>query len=258
MSRSLTSRWLMGFAITLVSSLSWGPSPLHAQLYELRTYTTNDGKLDDLNARFRDHTVKLFEKHGMKSLGCWVPTDGPAAANTLVYVIEHKDADAAKASWRAFISDPDWQAAYKKSEEDGKILAKAPEAVYMSLTDYSAMMKAVEPSDNAVYELRTYRTNEGKLPNLDARFRDHTIRIFERHGIDSIAYWHATDEPASSDTLIYLLRHDSPEAAKKSWAAFGADEEWKKVAAESQKDGRFLRERPEAVYLKATDYSALK
>lgn len=258
MSRSLLSRWCLGFSITLVSSLSVGLSQVHAQLFELRTYTTNDDKLDDLNARFRDHTVKLFEKHGMQSLGYWVPTDEPAASNTLIYVIEHKDADAAKASWKAFSSDPDWQAAHKTSEEDGKILAKAPEAVYMSLTDYSPTLKAVEPKDDAVYELRTYRTNEGKLPNLDARFRDHTIRIFQRHGIQSIAYWHPVNEPDSSDTLIYLLRHDSADAAKKSWAAFGADEEWKKVAAESQKDGRFLRERPEAVYLKATDYSALK
>ncbi len=258
MCRSQISRWCLGLAITLLGSLSLGLSQVHAQLFELRTYTTNDGKLDDLNARFRDHTVKLFEKHGMKSLGYWVPTDGPTASNTLIYVIEHKDADAAKASWRAFMGDPEWQAAYKASEEDGPILAKPPESVYMTATDYSPILGEVEPSDEAVYELRIYRTNEGKLPNLDARFRDHTIRIFDRHGMKSVGYWHPTQEPASNDTLIYILRHDSPDAAKKSWAAFGADEEWKKVAEESQKDGRFLRERPEVVYMKATDYSALK
>lgn len=253
-----TNRWCLGLAIAMLGSLFVSTASLHAQLYELRTYTTNEGKLDDLNARFRDHTVKLFEKHGMKSLGYWVPTEGPTSSNTLIYVIEHKDADAAKASWRAFIGDPEWQAAYKASEEDGPILAKAPESVYMSLADYSTVVKDVEPSDDAVYELRIYRTNEGKLPNLDARFRDHTIQIFNRHGMKSVAYWHPTQEPASNDTLIYILRHDSMEAAKKSWASFGADEEWKKVAAESQKDGPFLRERPEVVYMKSTDYSALK
>ena len=158
----------------------------------------------------------------------------------------------------AFINDPEWKEVYKKSEEDGPILAKAPESVYMTSTDYTPLLKEIEPSDEAVYELRIYRTKEGKLPNLDARFRDHTIRLFDRHGLQSVAYWHPTQEPASNDTLIYLLRHDSPEAAKKSWAAFGGDEEWKKVAAESQKDGPFLRERPEVVYMKATDYSALK
>lgn len=251
-------RFGIGLIITVLGSVAAGVSRVEAQLYELRTYTTNEGKLDDLNARFRDHTVKLFEKHGIKSLGYWVPTDGPDAENTLIYVVEHKDADAAKASWKAFLADPQWKAVYKKSEADGPILAKPPESVYMSLSDYSPKMKNRQVSDDAVYELRIYRTNEGKLANLDARFRDHTIRIFDRHGMDSIAYWHPTKEPDANDTLIYILRHDSRDAAKKSWSAFGGDQEWKKVARESQKDGRFLRERPEAIYLKPTDYSALK
>lgn len=245
------------FIVSLLALVAQGTSS-QAQLFELRTYVTNEGKLDDLNARFRDHTVKLFEKHGMKSIGYWVPTDGPTASNTLIYVIEHKDAESAKASWRAFLQDPQWQQAYRQSEADGPILAKPPESVYMRLTDYSSMLQEVDPSDEAVYELRIYRTNEGKLPNLDARFRDHTIGLFNRHGMKSVAYWHPTDEPASSDTLIYILRHESRDAAKESWQAFVQDEDWRKVAKESEKDGRFLRERPEVVYMKPTDYSALK
>ncbi len=245
------------FIVSLLAVLSQSTST-QAQLYELRTYVTNEGKLDDLNARFRDHTVELFEKHGMKSIGYWVPTDGPASSNTLIYVIEHKDADAAKASWRSFLQDPQWQKAHRESEADGPILAKRPESVYMRLTDYSSMLEEVDESEDGVYELRIYRTNEGKLPNLDARFRDHTIRLFDRHGMKSVAYWHPTDEPASDDTLIYILRHDSRDAAKESWQAFAQDEDWQKVARESQKDGRFLRERPEVVYMKPTDYSALK
>ena len=128
----------------------------------------------------------------------------------------------------------------------------------MSATDYSPTFKSDKSNEDAVFELRTYRCNEGKLPNLDTRFRDNTIRIFERHGIKSVAYWHPLQNPDSDDTLIYIIRHDSREAAKASWKAFGSDPEWKKVAKESQKDGRFLRERPESVYMKATDYSAIK
>ena len=108
-----------------------------------------------------------------------------------------------------------------------------------------------------VFELRTYTTNDGKLDDLDARFRDHTIGIFDRHGMQSVGYWHPSDSPDSQDTLIYILRHKSRDAAKQSWKAFGADEEWKKVAKESQQNGRFLRERPEVVYLSPTDYSAV-
>jgi hypothetical protein len=110
------------------------------------------------------------------------------------------------------------------------------------------------PAD--VFELRTYTTNEGKLAKLDARFRDHTIKLFARHGIQSIAYWHPTDEPASMDTLAYIIRHDSPTAAKKSWKAFGSDPNWKKAASESGV-GR-LATRPESVYMTATDYSAVR
>ena len=145
----------------------------------------------------------------------------------------------------------------KESQLDGKILAKRPESVYMDITDYSPEFKT-EETDNAVFELRIYRTNEGKLKNLDARFRDNTIRIFKRHGMQSVMYWHPTDEPDSQDTLIYILKHASAEAAAKSWQGFRADAEWQKVAKESQKDGRFLRERPESIYMNATDYSAIK
>lgn len=229
-----------------------------ADVFELRTYTTNDGKLDNLNARFRDHTVALFKKHGMESVGYWMPTDEPTSKNTLIYVIKHASRDAAKASWKAFLADPEWQKVAKESQVDGQILAKAPDAVFMEATDYSPEYTNAEKSDGTVFELRIYRCNEGKLPNLDARFRDHTIRLFERHGIRNVAYWHPTDEPDSKDTLIYIVRHNSRDAAKASWQAFGADEEWKKVAEESQKDGKFLRERPESIYMQATDYSAIR
>jgi hypothetical protein len=230
-------------------------SVAQAEVYELRTYTTNDGKLDNLNARFRDHTVALFDKHGMESVGYWVPTDEPKSANTLIYILRHQSREAAAESWAAFIADPEWTKVAEESQRDGRILAKAPESVFMEAADYSPNFSSGEAADEAVFELRVYTTNEGKLGNLDARFRDHTIRIFDRHGMQSVGYWHPMDEPQSSNTLVYILRHASREAATASWQAFGADEEWQKVARESQVDGRILSERPVSTYMKATDYS---
>jgi len=107
-----------------------------AKVFELRTYIANDGKLDDLNKRFRDHTCKLFEKHGIENVGYWTPTDGEAAKNTLIYIVAHKSRDAAKASWKAFGADPDWQAAYKESHKNGPLVKKL-ESVYMKSADYS-------------------------------------------------------------------------------------------------------------------------
>lgn len=104
-------------------------------LYELRTYHTVDGRLPALQARFRDHTVKLFEKHGMKNVVYLTPVDEP---NKLVYLLAHKDRAARDASFEAFRNDPEWTAAKDVSEKDGKIVEKV-EFVFLNPTDYSPM-----------------------------------------------------------------------------------------------------------------------
>lgn len=109
-----------------------------ALVYELRTYTTNEGKLDDLHARFADHTNALFVRHNMTLVGYWTPLEGDEAANTLVYIIGHESRDAAKANWKGFISDPEWKAAYAASREDGPLVNKV-ESVFLSPTDYSPL-----------------------------------------------------------------------------------------------------------------------
>lgn len=108
------------------------------RVYELRTYTTFDGKLDALNARFRNHTTRIFEKHGMTNIGYWTPADGPTKSNTLIYVISHASRDAAKASWAAFRNDPEWKKVAAESEKDGKINQKV-ESVFLEPTDYSKL-----------------------------------------------------------------------------------------------------------------------
>jgi len=111
---------------------------------------------------------------------------------------------------------------------------------------------------NRVYELRTYTCNEGKLETLKTRFRDHTIEIFKRHGMESIGYWVPQDGPEAKTTLIYIISHASREQAKKNWAEFQADPEWKKVAADSEKEGKILAKPPESKFLEPVDFSMLK
>ena len=106
------------------------------RVFEMRTYTTHPGKLDALNARFRDHTTRIFKKHGMENVGYWVPQDEPGHGNTLVYIIAHKSREAAKASWDAFRADPEWKKVAAESEANGKIVAKV-ESVFMDPVDYS-------------------------------------------------------------------------------------------------------------------------
>ena len=107
-----------------------------AGVFELRTYTTLEGRLPNLHARFKNHTLKLFEKHGMKNVMYWTPTDDKLSANTLIYVLWHASPEAAKKSWDGFRADPDWHKARDESEKDGKIVAKV-ESVYMTLTEFS-------------------------------------------------------------------------------------------------------------------------
>jgi len=107
-------------------------------VYELRTYTAVEGKLPAVLARFRDHTLQLFRKHGMESVGYWVPADPPKSQNTLVYMLRHKSREAATASWDAFRKDPEWLKVQKESEAAGKIVEKT-ESVFLTPTDFSKL-----------------------------------------------------------------------------------------------------------------------
>jgi hypothetical protein len=105
-------------------------------VYELRVYHCYPGKLPDLLRRFREHTTKIFEKHGMKNIAYWTPMDEPQKSNLLVYVIAHSSREAATANWKAFGDDPEWQAVQKASEVNGKLVEKV-DSTFLVLTDFS-------------------------------------------------------------------------------------------------------------------------
>ena len=103
------------------------------RFFEMRTYYAAEGKIDALNARFRNHTNKLFQKHGMELVGYWQPVD---KKDVLIYILAYPSREAREKAWKDFNADPDWQAARAKSEENGRLVAKV-EQVYMTPTDYS-------------------------------------------------------------------------------------------------------------------------
>src|SRR4051794_15577100 len=118
-------------------------------------------------------------------------------------------------------------------------------------------VRAAPAPQARVFEIRTYHTLPGRLDALHKRFREHTMEIFQRHGMTNVAYWTPQDSPAKDSTLIYVISHASREAAKKNWAEFNADPEWKTVSAASEADGKIV-EKVESVFVDATDYSPLK
>ena len=107
-------------------------------VFELRTYTANEGKMDGLLNEFRGYAARIFERHGMKNVGYWVPTDAPRSEDTLIYILQHDSREAAQQSWSAFIEDPEWRAAYEELNADGR-LAASVDAVFMEATDFSPM-----------------------------------------------------------------------------------------------------------------------
>ena len=108
------------------------------QVFELRTYTAAEGKFDDLLARFRDHTLRIFEKHGMTNVGYWTPQDEPLSANTLIYVLAHPSREEAEQSWRDFSSDPECQSVAEESQRGGRLIVGL-ERVFIDPTDFSPM-----------------------------------------------------------------------------------------------------------------------
>jgi hypothetical protein len=249
----------LAFTTALLPAAEDGP------VYELRIYVCEPGRLPALVERFRDHTVRLFEKHGMTNIGYWIPLEEEHGRdNTLIYVLKHDSRAAAKDSFAAFSRDPEWQAARKASEAGGRILAGPPESIFMKLTDYSPELKVAEADPRRTFELRIYETPEGKVAPLHDRFRKHTMKLFEKHGMQNVAYWEPMDkEKGAGSMLIYILAHKSHEAGLGSFTAFRADPVWieAKAATEEKNGGSLTLPQPDGVrsiYMRPVEFSAMK
>jgi len=141
-------------AAALLPTASWAASAAHnsgaeenpappqssTTVYELRVYHAAAGKLAELEARFRDHTIEIFKRHGIKSVAYWTPLDEPEKSNTLIYILEHPSREAAAANWKAFQDDPEWKSVHEKSEANGKLVDKI-DSTYLALTDFSPRLR---------------------------------------------------------------------------------------------------------------------
>lgn len=259
---------LFAFAVAtvaLVAGRSAAPTASAAdketKIYEMRVYYAAPGKLDALHDRFKNHTMKLFEKHGLTNIGYFVPV-GENKDNKLVYWVSAPSKEARDKAFKDFAADPEWKKAAAESEKDGKLVAKI-ESTFLTATDYSPVLKLAQSNDGRVFELRTYTATKGNLGNLNDRFKDHTIKLFEKHGMTNVVYWNVLKGQKGDDLmLVYLLAHKTPDDAKKSFEAFRMDPTWLAARkASEEKGGGSLTEAKDGVvseFLKPTDYSPLK
>jgi hypothetical protein len=140
MNRRTLLQSLPAAALLPAATLADAAAQSSITVFELRVYHTFEGKLDDLLRRFREHTTNLFEKHGIKNIAYWTPTEDPLKGKTLVYIISHPSREAATANWKAFGDDPEWKQVQAASEANGKIVEKV-DSTFMTLTDFSPPLR---------------------------------------------------------------------------------------------------------------------
>lgn len=241
---------IVGFLATVPSFAQ----PKDKRYFELRIYYAPAGKLDPLIQRFRNHSTKLLEKHGMENIGYWVPETNPQ--NALYYILAYPDRASRDKSWDNFFADPAWKKVQAESEAGGK-LVDSVKSVFMYASDLVPAMVQNNSGKDKVYELRIYTCFPGRLPNLVTRFKEHTLALFEQHQIHNVYYFTTDEKPGVQPKLAYFVTHENMDAAKKSWDAFRNDPAWVKVRDDSEKDGKIV-EKIEATYLIPLNFSKLR
>jgi NIPSNAP len=243
------------FTLALLATICTGLAQAQApKVYELRTYTANPGKLSELVRFFKEATEPAFARHGMKSIGYWIPTDAPAHDDTFIYILEHASREEATKNWAAFRTDAEWVKARAGFEANGPLSGKIA-AVFMEQLAIPGAAKSRATAGS--FELRTYTSTPGKLDNVIARFKDGTNGIFNRLDMPVIAYWRPTDGPEHDNTLIYIIAHPSKAAGVANWATFVKDPAWVKLRTESEAAGPIVA-KAVGVYMDPVEYSRWK
>lgn len=223
--------------------------------FEMRTYHCHDNKRPDLIRRFQDHTLRLFEKHGIENIAYFIPAD--PKNNTLTFILAYPDKASRDVRWNNFANDPEWKEAHKRSEANGALVAKVDQVFMNVARDLSPGIKKSGGKGERIFELRTYHCFPGKLEDINARFRDHTRKLFEKQGMSNVAYWFTVEKDGTQPKLVYLLAHKDEDAAKASFDAFRKDPVWIKVKDASEANGKIV-ERVESLYLTPLQFSPMK
>jgi hypothetical protein len=241
-------------AITPVAS-----APL--RLFGLRAMQAAPGKLDALHGRLRDHQIPLLKEHGVFTQAVFVPAgDNP---QELVYLLTAAEGlGPMEQGWTELRKDPKWLETREETDSDGNLVAQERNQRLVT-TYWSPQFKPEHADEPRVFELRTYTCPDpSKHAALMRRFHDHTMKLFEKHGMQNIVYWVPDQEPESQQRLVYLLAHKSQEAAKASFTGFRADPDWlaAKKASEETAGGSLTVKENGVVseFLVPTEYSPLR
>jgi len=227
-------------------------SDMKSTYFEVRKYYANDGKLQDLLNRFQNHTMKLFEKAGMENIAYFLPAEN--TDNSMTYILGYPDEKSRDRMWADFGNDPDWKKAKADSEVNGG-LVKSVDQTFMVLAPH--LNDNPKPMPSGVIQMRTYTLLDGKVPNIQARFRDHTQALFEKQGLRNYTYWMTVPKDGSQPKLLYLLGAKDQASFDAGFAAFLKDPEWIKARDASEASGKIV-EKVDATMFKTLPFSPLK
>jgi hypothetical protein len=268
----------------LASTAVMAQAPTTGKIYELRSYVAEPGRQADVLKLINDSGLAMMKKHNLPLVGAWTNVD--TADERVFTLLSHKDKAAADAAHTAFQNDPEWKEAVQKSMVDGKKPVASFPRIFLTANDYSPNLE-VKDVGNRVFELRTYIATKGNLAALNARFKNHTLGLFTKHGMTNILYCSVLDGekltsaklleavapigkataeidadlPAAGNSLVYFITHASPDGAKVAFGKFGADEEWQKakIASEAAAGGSLtVKDGVKSLFLKPTSFSPLK
>jgi hypothetical protein len=241
-------------AALLLAVISTAAAAAEPRLYELRKFQAAPDKLEVLHARLRDLQIPLLKKHGIQTTGVFTPA-GENPDQIVYLLVASESLEDLLRGWRDFRVDPE----LKGFLEDETLLTHTARQTLRSLY-WSPPFIPDKSTEPRVFELRTYTCpDRSKQSALCRRFRDHTMKLFEKHGMTNLVYWETADDDRM---LVYLLAHKSEAAAKESFAAFRQDPDWlaaKKASEEAA--GGSLTEKENGVvseFLEATEYSPLR
>lgn len=248
---------LLSFSILIALAITGKTYAQEAQgfnskYFEIRKYYAHEGKLDELIARFENHTTAIFERMGMENIAYFLPTVNED--NSLTYILGYPDKPSRDRMWEKFVNDPTWQEAYRKSTENGALVKTIDETFMVLAPGLNELPKALPSS---VIQMRTYTCFDDKLFDLQRRFKDHTQALFEKQDFRNYLYWVTEEEAGEQAKLVYLLGHRDQGTFDFAFQNFIKDPEWIKAKDASEVNGKLV-EKVDAVMFKTLPFSPLK
>lgn len=236
----------------LVSISLFAQQGIKSSYFEMRTYTTHEGKRPDLIKRFQDHTLRLFEKNGIENVAYFLPAD--ESDQTLTFILGYPSEDSRDNLWNKFANDPEWKEAHKASEANGPLVRKVDQVFLVWAPDLNDTPK---PSPSGIFQMRTYHCLPDRIENIQARFRDHTRALFAKQGLKNYPYWLTVEKSGAQSKLVYIVGHEDQAEFEAAFDRFRTDPDWIKARDESEATGKIV-DKIDAKYLKALPFSPMK